>query len=188
MNVTVGIFIGGRSSRMGGRPKGLLPTRDGTTILERTAGLARELSSDVVLVGDAPGYASHASTLPRLADPPGERGPVGGLLSLVTYAHARAGRAIMLACDMPYLTRELLARLATDAPGAAAVAPRRNGVWEPFFARYDAGGARTAVEDAVRSGPTSLQALLDRLGAVELPLAPEEEALLGDWDRPEDVA
>jgi molybdopterin-guanine dinucleotide biosynthesis protein A len=120
-----------------------------------------------------------------LPDPPGEGGPLGGLVSLLS--DAGDGQAIALACDMPFFTRDLLGRLATHAPSASAVAPRRDGAWEPFFARYDPPRALPAARARLARGALSLQGLLDDLRAEELPLGAGEPALLDDWDLPEDV-
>ena len=184
---------------MGGVAKGLLRTRDGRTVIDRTVAVARLVSSRVMLVGQSDGYALD---LPRLADrvadhpsssgrgaggdgwvPPG---PLAGLCSLLQYTEA--GDAIALACDMPFLTADLLGRLASYEPGRAAVAPKREGRWEPFFARFDAALALPIVKRRLSERALALQGLLDELEARELPLLPGEPTLLSDWDRPEDMA
>ena len=90
-------------------------------------------------------------------------GPLGGLLALLAHAGERA--AIAVACDMPFVSPELARRLAETRVAAPAVAARRDGRWEPFFARYDAKVVLpTALAHAdARRG--SLQALLDAVGA-----------------------
>ena len=108
-------------------------------------------------------------------------GPLGGLLALL---RSTGGHVIALACDMPYVSYELLRRL-VEAPLAPIVAPRRDGRWEPLFARYDAAQVEPLAHAA--RGQTALWQLLDAAGAVELPLAVDEHAQLDDWDAPEDV-
>jgi molybdopterin-guanine dinucleotide biosynthesis protein A len=103
-------------------------------------------------------------------------------------AHAGTSRSLALACDMPYVTRGLVERLAGHPGSAPVLAPRHDGKWDPLFARYDSrrvlGPARARL-----LGPwLSLQRLLDDVGAEELPLDPQERAMLRDWDRPEDVS
>jgi molybdenum cofactor guanylyltransferase len=180
--ITVGIFVGGRARRMGGAAKGLLPLPDGTTVIAHTLGLVHGIDARVVLVGKSDAYPQE---LPRLPDPDGDSGPLGGLLSLLE--HAGSGPVLALACDMPYLTGELLGRLAAHPSTAPAVAPKRDGIWEPLFARYDAGRAVDVVRARLAWRQLSLQGLLDELGADELPLLPGERRLLDDWDRPEDI-
>lgn len=189
-SVVVGIFVGGKSSRMGGRPKGLLPTAEGETLVTRLARTAREAipAAEVVLVGASEPYASLGVRM--IADDPAGMGPLGGLSALLGEARRLgAPAAIALACDMPYVTSALLARLATTAPDAVAVAPRIDGTWQPFFARYDAQLGARAIETSLAGGRRSLRSVLDNLGegAREMGLTPEEAMALGDWDEPGDV-
>ncbi len=178
----VGIFVGGRSSRYGGVPKGLLTAPTGTqSIVTRLASMARGLGLDVVLVGEHAAYAGVG--IPMLPDPPGASGPLGGLAALIEYAGERS--AVAIACDMPHVTPALLARLMA-APPAAIVAPKREGRWEPLFARYDAARCREPVRNALAAGRHALKSLLDEVGAQVLELAPDEARLLHDWDSPED--
>jgi molybdopterin-guanine dinucleotide biosynthesis protein A len=181
--ITVGIFVGGRATRMGGTAKGLLPLPGPTTILERTLAMVRRQGARAVLVGRSDAYAVGVPSLP---DAESEVGPMGGLLSLLEYAGT--GLAIALACDMPYISDGLLGRLVVHVSSAPAVAPKREGRWEPLFARYDPPRAIEVARARLSRRELSLQGLLGELGADELPLLPGDDQLLVDWDRPEDVA
>ena len=167
---------------MGGRPKGHLATRDGGTVASRTVALARLVACEVVLVGRADAYVGLG--LESVADAPGGGGPLAGLVALLM--RAGEGDAIALACDMPYITTAMIERLATHAPGAAAVAPRQEGAWSPFFARYDAGAVLACAKAKLADG-AGPRAVLDAVGATELPLDQDERRALRDWDTPEDV-
>lgn len=180
----VGIFVGGKSSRYRGVPKGLLITPSGTeSLVARLGSIATSLGLDVVLVGQHEAYAPLG--LPMLPDVPGQNGPLGGLAALLDHAGDRP--AIALACDLPHVTGELLARL-LEAPAAAIVAAKREGWWEPLFARYEPALCREPLQRAIDARRHSLQPLLDELGAEVLELAPHEEHFLDDWDSPEDRA
>lgn len=186
--LVAGIFVGGRSSRMGGRPKGLLEVTPGVTLVGRWRGLFEALGIPCVLVGANAAYEGQG--VPMIADASpevrgDEPGPLGGMLALL--AHAGDRLAIAVACDMPFVSEALLRRLA-DEPRSIALAPRRDGRWEPFFARYDAPAVLPFAEAQARAGRTSLQALLDAVSAVELHLSASEAEELGDWDTPEDTA
>ncbi len=190
MKLLVGVFVGGKSSRMGGRAKGLLPAPDGApSLVERLASeVAAALpEARLVLVGRHAAYAR--LPLPELADRPGVEGPLGGLLALLDAALAEDAGALALACDLPYVTGALLRRLASEAPRAAALAPRPDGLWQPLAARYEPRACLGPAEEVARSGRRALQGLFDRLGstAVELSLRPDEAALLRDWDEPRDL-
>lgn len=181
--IVAGIFVGGRATRMGGRPKGLLRI-DGETLVERWIALLGAAGVRCVLVGAHDAYAGIG--VASIADRGVDLGPLGGLLALLDEAGDRD--AISVACDMPYVGAGLLARLIGEAPDAPALAPRRSGRWEPFFARWRAPIVRPIADDRARAGRTSLQGVLDRAGARELALDDDEREAMRDWDAPEDVA
>jgi molybdopterin-guanine dinucleotide biosynthesis protein A len=136
----------------------------------------------VVLVGRQPAYS--ALRLETIDDEPSGVGPIGGLAALLQ--RAGASRALALACDMPFVSVGLVERLLA-APPAAVVAPRRNGVWEPLCARYDAPQVLPHALRGIALGQYSLQALLADAGAAPLSVEPGDAAQLRDWDTPEDV-
>lgn len=179
-----GIFVGGASRRMGGAPKGLLPV-DGEPLVLRTVRACRAAGLEPVLVGEHASYA--ALGVPMIPDAEAGRGPLGGLAALLAHAErAGAHEAIALACDMPYVTPELL-RVLASAPPAPAVAPHLDERWQPFFARYEVARAAPVVREALRDGRAALQRVLDALGATPLPLDATAARALRDWDEPGDV-
>jgi molybdopterin-guanine dinucleotide biosynthesis protein A len=177
-----GIFVGGRGRRMGGIAKGLLTVASGETLVARWQRLFGELQWTCLLVGHHDAYAGVG--IENIADDPPHIGPLGGLAALMT--RAGQGRAIAVACDMPFVSMELLVKLASHPSRAPAVAPKRGSLWEPLFARYDAAQVIDPVRKRTLSGEHSLQGLLDAVGAERLPLDPRELDELRDWDRPED--
>ena len=180
--VIAGVFVGGEASRMAGRPKGLLTTSSGATIVDRWREMLRSLGVPMVLVGAHAAYAHLGVSV--IDDAPPGIGPLGGLLPLLQAAGR--GRAIALACDMPFVSRALLERL-LDARDAPIVAPRRDGRWEPMCAVYDAARVLPWAEARVQSRRFSLQGLLDDAGAKAMDLSAIECAELRDWDSPQDV-
>ena len=185
-----GVFVGGRSTRMGGRPKGLLRAPGETrTLVERTRDLAREVARDVVLVGDADAYAGLG--IPAIVDARRGAGPLGGLVALLERAGAGAEGAgadvLALSCDLPFLDVALLRRLVAHAPGAPAVAALADGVLQPLVARYAARLAPMA-RASLEAGRLSLQRVLEDAGAVAIALDAVEGAAVEDWDSPADVA
>src|SRR5512140_2393706 len=175
--VLAGIFVGGASSRMGGRAKGLLPSPDGPPIVDRWRGLFQTLGIPCVLVGRRAEYAG--VPLEVLDDAPAGIGPLGGLVALLAHARGRARYALAVGCDMPLVSAELVGRILA-APDAAAVAPRVNERWEPMLARYDVARAHPIAQARARGDARgrSLQGLLDELAAAPLVLHPGDEALL----------
>jgi len=168
---------------MGGAAKGLLRAPSGEAIVTRLAAMLDALGAEVVLVGDAGAYASLGRE--AIADEPAGIGPLGGTIALLR--RARSGRAIAVACDMPYVSQALVAKLAGTASGAPILAARREGRWEPFFARYDAARVLPIATARAARGARSLHGLLSEAGAAELALDANEAAELRDWDTPDDV-
>jgi molybdopterin-guanine dinucleotide biosynthesis protein A len=181
--VLVGIFVGGASRRMGGHPKGLLPTPAGPAIVERLRSLCTAAGLPAVLVGEATAY-THLG-LPVVGDAVPGAGPLGGLVGLLR--GTTADQVVILACDLPAVTGELLARLAQSPSAAAALAPQRDGRFEPLFARYHRARVLPLAEAQLATGDRSLQRLLRSAGAEPFPVADDEWPLLVDWDEPADA-
>jgi molybdopterin-guanine dinucleotide biosynthesis protein A len=173
---------------MGGRPKGLLPAPDtAQPLVARLAELARAAGLEAVLVGEASAYQSALPGLEVLADQPAGVGPLGGLGALLTRAGDRP--ALVLACDLPYLTRPVLERLASQPSTAAVLAPRASpeAPWEALLARYDPAQVRGPLEAGLAAGVRSFQVLFSRLTIELFVLNPDEHVALSDWDSPADL-
>lgn len=183
----VGIFVGGKSSRMRGAPKGLLLAPDTQEpLVVRSARLARSLGFVPVLVGAAEPYRAVLPDLTLIADEPVGLGPLAGLSGLLRFAGEDC--AIVLACDMPYVSLALLQKLAETESTADVVAARGDtGLWEPLCARYRSPSVQPVLTRALSAGVRSFQRLFGELSVAELELSPEETAQLADWDAPEDV-
>ncbi|MDP6044312.1 MAG: molybdopterin-guanine dinucleotide biosynthesis protein B [Phycisphaerae bacterium] len=131
------VLIGGKSTRMG-TPKHLIET-DGKTWLARTIEYMAQTVSQVVISG-AGEVPDELSDYARLPDAPDARGPMSGLLSMMRWSPQASW--LVAACDMPDLTGEAFAWLAsTRTPGTWATMPKLSdanakGV-EPLLAYYN---------------------------------------------------
>jgi molybdopterin-guanine dinucleotide biosynthesis protein A len=118
---------------------------------------------------------------------------MGGLGPLLEYALDNTANpnctAIAVACDMPYVTPELLARLCSHASQRPIVAPQHPKTlkWEPLYARYTPLTVLPLLAECCADGNTSLQRLLARAKADVLPMNESEWLQLKDWDYPSDV-
>jgi molybdopterin-guanine dinucleotide biosynthesis protein A len=113
-NVEAFILAGGKSSRMG-RDKSLLEL-DGEPLVQRAANLLEPLVSKVTLVISAAPSSTPADTnrhstfgLPTLTDRWPNSGPLGGIATAL--ANSQSEWCLILACDMPCLTKEWIAFL-----------------------------------------------------------------------------
>ena len=129
--VTVAILAGGKSSRMG-RDKSFVPFHGRPLIqvvLEHVAGLGDEL----LLVTNKPAEYSHLD-LPMVGDVYPDHGSLGGIFTAVYYA--AHPYTLVVACDMPWLNRPLLAYMISLRETAAAIVPRWQEFPEPLHAIY----------------------------------------------------
>jgi molybdenum cofactor guanylyltransferase len=127
------VLVGGLSSRMG-RDKALLPFR-GTMLGKHVADTVLAAAGKVNLVGDPERYRFLG--YPVLADRYPAEGPLGGTLTAL--AHATEDWNLILACDMPAVSREFLISLfeAAANAGADVLAPASPaGRPEPLCAVY----------------------------------------------------
>lgn len=156
-----------------GTPKAMLE-RDGETLADRSARMLARVCDPVVEVG--PGY----TTLTRVDEDPPGRGPLAALVAGAA-AVPGSGPVLLLACDLPFVTEALLARLAAW-PGSDTVVPvDRDGMVQPVCARYSPDALEHARE-ILAAGERSLQPLLRGPGVIRLDDVEDRE--LVDVDTP----
>jgi molybdopterin-guanine dinucleotide biosynthesis protein A len=110
--------------------------------------------------------------------------PLVGIVHALKLAAPRA--VLVCAADMPFLTVEVMARLArADARGApAVVATRRGSSLEPLLGRYEPGAA-AVLADAALAAREPLRAVVARLGPR---LVEVDAGVLFNVNTPEDLA
>ena len=166
-----------------GRDKARLPFRGGA-LAEFVAGTVAQAAGSAVLVGDPAEYAEFA--YPVIADRyPGE-GPLGGILTALH--HSSSDWNLVLACDMPGLSAEVLGRIleAAERSQAAALLPTGpSGLAEPLCAVYRR-EALEGLEAAFRAGERKVMAAVSRIHSERLPVG--ELAVFQNVNTPEDWA
>ncbi len=142
------ILAGGQSSRMG-RDKATLEI-GGVTMLDRTTALLRGVGIEAVIVG-APKPFAEATGAGVLEDEWPGAGPLGGIVTALRASQKSWN--LIVACDLPYLTREWLEFLVARglSSKADAVVPMNEGGPEPLCAMY-AKTAETPLVAAFESG------------------------------------
>jgi molybdopterin-guanine dinucleotide biosynthesis protein A len=122
------ILAGGRSSRMGGGDKCLLPL-DGKPILAHVLDRVAPQAAAILINSNSPADLFAAFAWPVLPDViTGFQGPLAGLLTGMTWArqlHPGATHILSTACDTPFLPHDLSQRLA-DGLGATDIAIARD--------------------------------------------------------------
>jgi molybdopterin-guanine dinucleotide biosynthesis protein A len=126
------VLAGGKSRRMGGTPKALLPFGD-RPLIDHIAETLRSVLSDCLIVTNTPELYRFLG-LPMVGDVFPDGGSLGGIYSGLRAAPGDA--AFTVACDMPFLSAPV-ARLVLDRAGEAdVVAPRIGEQWETLHACY----------------------------------------------------
>lgn len=149
---TLGAILAGGRNRRYGAHKALVEL-GGTRIIDRVADAVSVAASRVVVVANEPElYADIASEV-RPDVQPG-LGALGGIHTALRWARdADCDVALTVACDMPFVPGELLARLVDEADRTAATLPASDGPrgLEPLCAVYGT-GCLAAIEAAIARG------------------------------------
>jgi molybdopterin-guanine dinucleotide biosynthesis protein A len=157
---TGALVAGGRSTRLGGIPKGLLRV-GGEPIVSRSLRLFGELfAGSMIVANDPETYARFGA--PVVPDAIAGKGAPGGVHAALTASPTPW--VFTAACDMPFLAAEPIAWLARRRGGAVAVAVVWNGRPEPLHAFWSR-DCLPELEQALRAGDPSLRSLAAAVGA-----------------------
>jgi molybdopterin-guanine dinucleotide biosynthesis protein A len=157
------IQAGGRSARMGGRPKALLEV-GGRRIIERVLDVVAPLVDDVLVVTNTPELYDFLG-LPMVADAYPEHGSLGGIYTGLAAASGRA--AFTVACDMPFLHPEVARLVVARAGEADVVVPRAGAQLETMHAVYGK-ACLPHIEASLRAGRLKIVSFFDRVRVVEV--------------------
>jgi molybdopterin-guanine dinucleotide biosynthesis protein A len=168
-------LAGGASSRMG-RPKALAPFL-GVPLVARVLARLRVQAGALYLNANSEEYAGFGA--PLVPDSPRWRGagPLAGVAAALGRAREDGYAFLATApCDAPFLPLDLVARLAADAGGGAAMAVSATGP-EPMFALLPV-WALDEVEAALAEGRASPRRVLEGLRAARVAFPSEALANL----------
>ena len=134
------LLAGGKSSRMGRDKASLVVFGSGPTQAQRAVALLRKFCARTC-ISLRPGQAVPAGleAMPVLQDSPLAQGPLAGILA--AFEEDPGAAWLVLACDLPFVSDELLAPLvalhaAGEAPPFLAFASSGDGLPEPLCAIY----------------------------------------------------
>ncbi|MBI2157133.1 MAG: molybdenum cofactor guanylyltransferase [Candidatus Rokubacteria bacterium] len=163
MRVTGVIQAGGRSTRMGGRPKALMEL-GGRRIVERVLDAVAPAVDDLLLVTNTPDlYASLG--VPMVADVYPDAGSLGGIYSGLKAAPGET--AFTVACDMPFLHPAVVRLVVARAGEADVVIPRVGGQLETLHACY-AKSCLPHIEERILAGRLKIVGFFERVRVIEI--------------------
>jgi molybdopterin-guanine dinucleotide biosynthesis protein A len=194
------ILVGGESRRMGTDKSAL--TLNGQSFVDRIAGEMSGVSSSVTIVGSnaAALQLNHSRKAAIVPDVYPHWGALGGVHAALAACSARRSAqsspvwALVVACDFPFVTKELFIRLASVREGFEAVAPIQNdSIPQPLCALYRVEPCLTRAEELIKSGERKPIALLQSVGTrwilfSELADLKQANSLFDNINTPQDYA
>jgi molybdopterin-guanine dinucleotide biosynthesis protein A len=130
-NLTTVIMAGGKSSRMG-TDKSFVPLL-GKPMVEHVLDSVEGLGEQEIIITNKPDDYAYLG-LPMYGDIYHDKGPLGGFHSALT--HAATQYILVVACDMPWLNRDLLEYMISIRETADIIVPRWEKYPEPLHAVY----------------------------------------------------
>lgn len=162
------ILAGGTSARLG-EDKSLVLLAN-KPLLKHVLQVVNSLVEDKIVVVHTNVQAERLSTVLDsdarvVIDEFDQQTPLAGAASGLR--EAKTGYALILACDMPLLSREVLAFLLDICADRNAVIPRwPNGFIEPLHAVYKVKPALEAAQQALKEGSLTLRGMIERMRMV----------------------
>jgi len=162
VKVTGVVQAGGKSTRMGGRPKALIQL-GGRSIVERVVAALTPVVDDVLVVTNTPELYAFLG-LPMVADVYPDHGSLGGIYSGLS---AAGEIAFTVACDMPFLHPEVVRLVVARAGEGDVVIPRVGEQYETMHAAYGK-ACLPHIEERLRTGRLKIVGFFDRVRVVEI--------------------
>jgi len=162
------ILAGGVSSRFG-QDKGLLQLANKPLITHVLDAISTIVDEKMVVASSKVQAENYAKALGSdvnvLIDVDDAQSPLVGALTGFKEAHGRY--ALLLSCDTPFVSRDVVSLLFEVCINRNAVIPRwPNGYIEPLQAVYCTKPACEAAKNALNEGKLNMQSMVDRLRGV----------------------
>ena len=127
-----GIILAGGKSLRYGQDKAFI-SLNGKFLIDKVISVMKQVFQDVIIIANEPKKYSGFG-LPVYEDIIKGIGPIGGILTGITYIQKPAG--FFVACDMPFLNPELIAYMVKIRNGFDVVIPKIGKNIEPLHAIY----------------------------------------------------
>ena len=182
------VLAGGKATRYGGRPKGLLRLGDGRTIIEREVAELRAAGVEdiVVVANEAVLYERCGGAVIQDVRP--GMGPLSGIEAALARSQGRCDSVLFLPCDLPAITAKEIAALASafaDGAELVAVVVTGDSFWQPLCAVVH-NDAVPAVSRALDEGRRTVREVWQDLGAAEVQFG--DSAPFFNVNSPEELA
>lgn len=155
--LTIAIHAGGLSKRIGA-DKALLPLA-GIPLIEHVLKRVSGLGDELLITTNRPESFAYLGirTVPDLLP---HSGAVIGLHSALSAA--RHDRVLTLACDMPFINRNLIEQMINIKGKADVIVPFYNGEYEPFHAIYSR-NCIAAIEEMLKENKARMVDIYERV-------------------------
>jgi len=184
MQITGIILAGGKSSRMGS-DKGLIPL-NGKPMIEHVINHLKKLDIPIIIISNNPEYEKFG--LPVYEDEFKDKGPVAGIYTGLL--HSKTDTNIVLSCDVPFVSTELLQYLLDNSKNNRVTLPKLNGKIHPLVGVYKTDSLPTFKEH-LKNDQRKLIKVCNHLNSCILDLSshPElnNEALFKNMNTQEDL-
>ncbi len=128
--ITAIILAGGKSSRMG-YDKGLAETSTGK-LIDLVIAVLKQTTDEIIIIANTDSYAY--TGIPVYKDLVKDSGPLGGIYTGLSYSKTQDN--IIVACDMPFVSLELLTVIINNKHNKQVVIPSLNDKSEPLCGYY----------------------------------------------------
>jgi molybdopterin-guanine dinucleotide biosynthesis protein A len=170
--ITIAVQAGGKSNRMG-EDKALIRLA-GIPLIERVLGRIDGLADEILITTNRPETLTHLNL--RMA--PDEVPGAGALHGLKTALSVAQGDVVLvLSCDTPFVSRELLEHLLNRAHEADVIVPKHGDKYEPLQAVYNSAHCLPALEAALESDKRRMVSFFPKVH-----ILPIEEPVLTELD------
>ncbi len=156
-NVTIFILAGGKSTRFK-KDKTLFPFK-GKPLIEHVIDAVRPLGLEITIIANDCSRFEYLQ-IHCYPDIVKGMGPFGGLYTALY--HCSTDTALVLGCDMPNVSGDLLNYMISIQKNYDIVVPCVNGYYEPLYALYTT-GCVPYIKDFLKSGKKQIIALYDKV-------------------------
>jgi len=169
MKKRTGIILAGGTAGRFGCDKGLLELAGKPLVLHVFDRIKDQVDEVIVVVGSTEQKRSYSKVFPSKieihVDAEKENCPLIG--ALTGFANASGTYSVLLPCDTPFISRDVIELLFEASSNVDAAIPRwPNGYIEPLQAVYHTGSALSAAKKAVRNGEWKMRSMISLLHGV----------------------